>query len=345
MQKQIYITGLLFFCFSAGMLAQEADTTQDKKNELKFSGQLSAWAHVNANNPYPFYIGGRYIPKLNYKIPLKKTRLIDFEVSANIYGYAGIHFFDSATVDGNISPYRVWGRYSTKQFEFRAGLQKIDFGTAKILRALRWFDEIDPRDPLQLTDGVWGGLVRYYFLNNTNIWFWGLYGTDQPKGLELIGSNSSFPEFGGRLQTPIPGGEAGIAYHHRVADSQNLNEAVPSYNEIPENRIGLDAKWDLLVGLWFEAAWVTKNKEMAEFTNQEIFTLGTDYTFGIGGGLNVTLEHMLLALDENPFQFSRALILVVGRSASITNLRKVKVAYLVAIAIGAVRFGSRLITC
>ena len=117
---------------------------------------------------------------------MEKKRLIDFEASANIYGNAGIHFFDSASADGNISPYRVWGRYSTKQLEVRLGLQKINFGTATMLRALRWFDEVDPRDPLQLTDGVWGGLARYYFLNNTNIWIWVLYGTDRPKGMELM---------------------------------------------------------------------------------------------------------------------------------------------------------------
>lgn len=305
MTKAAYIFGHVLLFIAFGVHAQKADSSDIGKNDLKFSGQLSAWAHFNPENPYPLYLGGRYIPQLNYKIPLKNKRLIDFEASANIYGNAGIHFFDSTSADGNISPYRVWGRYSTKQFEVRLGLQKIDFGTATMLRALRWFDELDPRDPLQLTDGVWGGLVRYYFLNNTNIWIWGLYGSDKPKGMELIGSNSSFPELGGRIQTPIPRGEAGISYHHRVADSEDLNDMIPSYSEIPENRLGLDAKWDLVVGLWFEGAWVHKSKDMGSLTNQEIFTAGTDYTFGIGSGLNITLEHMLIAYDETAFQFSQ----------------------------------------
>ncbi|MCK5209464.1 MAG: hypothetical protein KAQ79_15625, partial [Cyclobacteriaceae bacterium] len=133
------------------------DSTSSVQTSLLFKGQLSSWAHFNPNNPYPLYLGGRYIPQVNYEIQFPKTKLIDFEASANIYGDVGIHFFDSASANGNISPYRIWARYSTEQLELRAGLQKIDFGTATMLRALRWFDQIDPRDPLRLTEGVWAG--------------------------------------------------------------------------------------------------------------------------------------------------------------------------------------------
>jgi hypothetical protein len=119
MNKLLYIIALVAF---VSLQAIGQDRTQKAGNLLIFSGQLSTWAHINTANPYPVYIGGRYIPQLNYKIPLAKERLIDFEASANIYGDAGIHFFDSASADGNISPYRVWGRYSTKQLEARAGL-------------------------------------------------------------------------------------------------------------------------------------------------------------------------------------------------------------------------------
>ena len=87
----------------------------------------------------------------------------------------------------------------------RGGLQKINFGSANLLRPLMWFDQIDPRDPLQLTDGVWGILGRYYFLNNANIWVWGLIGNDQRKGWEVIPSVKNKPEFGFRVQMPIPG--------------------------------------------------------------------------------------------------------------------------------------------
>lgn len=299
--KNIFVVILIICSFQ--LKGQEGKTKI--LHEFRIKGQLSTWGHINPDNPYPFYLGGRYIPQANYKIQLPKNRLFDFEVSANLSGQAGIHFFDSLSTFGNINTYRGWGRFSTEQLEIRFGLQKIDFGTATMMRALRWFDQVDPRDPLRLTEGVWAGLTRYYFLNNVNIWVWGLYGNKNPKGMEIIKTNSSIPEFGGRVQFPVPLGEAALSYHHRVADSRGMSELIPSYSKIQENRIGLDAKWDLFVGVWIEAVWVTKNKNMGMFTNQEIMTLGTDYTFGVGSGLNVTLEHMLLAYDEKAFEFNQ----------------------------------------
>ncbi len=300
MNKQHYIF-IFFVILSIQTLGQE--NASDFKTQFEFKGQLSTWGHFNPDNPYPLYLGGRYIPQANYELQFPKNQLIDFEVSANFMGQTGVHFFDSISADGKINTYRVWGRYSTEQLELRFGLQKIDFGTAMMMRALRWFDQVDPRDPLRLTEGVWAGLGRYYFLNNVNIWFWGLYGNKNPKGMEIIKTNSSIPEFGGRIQFPVPLGEAAFSYHHRIADSENISEYIPSYSEIQENRIGVDAKWDLLVGIWLEAAWITKNKNLGILTNQEIMTLGTDYTFGVGSGLNVTLEHMFLSYDEIAFNF------------------------------------------
>lgn len=301
MKIKYFILVIIFTLFFSYLRGQE--NAVNPKKEFYFKGQLSSWGHINPNNPYPFYLGGRYIPQVNYEIKLPESGLFDFEVSANISGQAGIHFFDSLSTDGKISAYRAWGRYSTEQLEVRFGLQKIDFGTAMMMRALRWFDQVDPRDPLRLTEGVWAGLGRYYFLNNVNIWIWGLYGNKNPKGMEIIKTNSSVPEFGGRIQLPVPLGETGISYHHRVADSRGFSEFIPAFKEIQENRIGLDAKWDLLVGFWLEAAWINKNKNIGLFTNQEIMTLGTDYTFGIGSGLNVILEHMLFSYDETAFNF------------------------------------------
>jgi len=280
-----------------------AQNASSENHKINFKGLLSSWGHLNTKNPYPVYLGGRYIPQINYEIHTASSGLFDFEASANIYGQAGIHFFDYASTNGNINAYRLWGRYSTDQLEIRLGLQKIDFGTATMMRALRWFDQVDPRDPLRLTEGVWAGLGRYYFLNNVNIWFWTLYGNKNPKGMEIIKTNSSVPELGGRIQFPVPLGEAGLSYHHRVADSRGFSQEIPEFKKINENRIGIDAKWDVTVGLWLEAAWTGKNKDLGSFTNQEILMLGTDYTFGIGSGLNVMLEHMIFTFDEKAFNF------------------------------------------
>jgi len=273
------------------------------QDSLSFKGQASAWLNFNKGNKLPLYFGGRYIPQLNAIFPLKNDRKIDFEASLNINGSAGFNPFDSLRTSGRIKPYRLWVRYSTRQIELRAGLQKLNFGSASLLRPLMWFDQIDPRDPLKLTDGVWGILGRYYFLNNANIWLWGLYGNKNPRGWEPASTSNKYPEVGGRIQLPVPKGEAALTYHHRIADTRNLGELVPGFSHIPENRLGFDIKLDLLVGFWLEGSWVKKNKDLGLFTNQEIMNAGIDYTFGIGKGLYVIYEQLLAANDKNPFRF------------------------------------------
>lgn len=294
---------LHYFLLMSVLQAIGQDTSRTVSDSLIFTGQLSTWAHYNPSNELPLYIGGRYLPEINYGINLPNNRLIDFEVSANTYGSLGMSFSDSSHAEGNIKPYRVWARYSTSQLEIRAGLQKINFGSANILRPLMWFDQVDPRDPLQLTDGVWGILGRYYFLNNANIWLWGLYGNKNPKGWEIAPANRKYPEFGGRFQTPIPRGELGLSYHHRVADTRELDSLVPAYDEIPENRIGLDARFDYVIGCWFETTYTRKSMGLGIFTNQEVINLGVDYTFGLGNGLYGIFEQLIYSTDQEAYAF------------------------------------------
>ncbi|NPD44059.1 hypothetical protein [Lentimicrobium sp. S6] len=271
--------------------------------KLEFDGQLSLYGNYNPDSDLDVLLGGRYLPELNLKLPLKNSKAFDFQAAANIYGAYITHPFDSSWSDGNIKAYRAWGRYTTEQFELRVGLQKIDFGTAMLLRPLQWFDEIDPRDPLKFTNGVYAALARYYFLNNANIWIWGLYGNENPRGFELIPSQEKIPEFGGRVQYPIPRGEIAFTYHHRNADASDFSQ-LGLVEEIPENKFGIDGKWDVEVGLWFEAAYTQKTIDVGLLTHQTYTTLGTDYTFGLGNGLNVVVEHLVGALDEEAFEFS-----------------------------------------
>ncbi len=291
--------------FTGGTLIARNDSIA-KPDSLRFSGQISAWLHYNPSNSLPLMAGGRYIPQLNYQLFLPKHHMIDFEGSANIFGDIGLRPFDSTSSDGTIKPYRLWARYSSRQFEFRVGLQKINFGSATLLRPLMWFDQIDPRDPLHLTDGVYGALARYYFLNNANLWAWVLYGNNKPKGWEMMKTSKDIPEAGGRVQVPVPRGEAALSYHFRMADSRGLVDTIYQYAEIPENRLGLDAKFDLIIGCWVEASWVHKGRNVGIYTNQEIMNVGADYTFGIGNGLNVIYEQLLAAYDEKPFEFSQS---------------------------------------
>jgi len=247
--------------------------------------------------------GVRYIPQFNFGHRWNDKSLFDLEASANLFGNVGVRFFDKSEFSGDIKPYRLWARYSTNQFELRAGLQKINFGSASLLRPLMWFDQIDPRDPLKLTDGVWGLLARYYFLNNANIWLWGLYGNENLKGWETIRSKKNIPEFGGRFQVPVPKGEAGLSYHHRVADGTTVPDSITEADNIPENRFGFDVKFDMIVGWWIETSWSNYNAETGNYRNQEAINLGVDYTFGIGNGLTIVYEQLIASVDQNPFEF------------------------------------------
>lgn len=293
---------MIFFLllFVSVLFGQEPGTDVDsvsgtEKNPVQFrySGQLSGWGQFTPDLQTKGWMGGRYLPQVNLDIPLKNRKLIDFEASANLFGDIGIRTFDHLSADGQVKPYRAWSRFSSTRTEIRLGLQKINFGSAQMFRPLMWFDTMDPRDPLQLTDGVWGGLFRYYSPGNSTFWLWSLYGNDKRKGWEIFPSSRSFPEVGGRAQIPISHGEGAVSYHFRKADPQ-----ISVLEDISENRFGFDLRFDVFVGLWLEGSWTNLNRDAGDFSNQQMLTLGTDYTFGIGNGLNATFEQFFYSYSE-----------------------------------------------
>jgi roadblock/LC7 domain-containing protein len=267
---------------------------------LGIKGQAIGWTTLNPAEPFQAQVGLRYIPELSFTLPAGNYT-IDGKFSANLWG-SGMYQGDSITLDEQLSPYRMWVRFSSDQFELRAGLQKINFGSAQMFRPLMWFDRIDPRDPLQLTDGVYGLLARYYFLNNANIWLWGLYGDDKIKGWELIPSLKNSIEYGGRVQLPFFTGELAATYHHRSADpSAILPDSITMGKQAAENRIALDTKVDLLVGLWAEASLIHQDLSFTTQKYKTMLNMGMDYTFGLGSGLNVMTEAFGYLQGEHPF--------------------------------------------
>ncbi len=271
-----------------------------------FSGQMSVWSNINIKNQHPVWVGARFIPQANYGFELANGKLLDFEASANINGSASISMSKPWATDGKIKPYRAWARYSGNQFELRLGLQKINFGSAAMLRPLMWFDQMDPRDPLQLTDGVWGILGRYYFLNNANIWLWGLYGDQGPSTWEVGKTTARTPELGGRLQLPVWRGEAGLSAHHRWVDTRSFAPFMPGFEKLPETRLGLDAKLDLEVGLWVEASLISKHQNFGMLTHQHMLNTGIDYTFGLGNGINAMIENLWFAPGSEMFSWDES---------------------------------------
>lgn len=267
---------------------------------LGFKGQAIGWTTLNPAEPFQTQAGLRYIPGLSFSLPTGKYT-IDGELSANIWG-SGTYQGDSIFLDEQLSPYRMWVRFSGDQFELRAGLQKINFGSAQMFRPLMWFDRIDPRDPLQLTDGVYGLLARYFFLNNANIWLWGLYGEDKIKGWELIPSLKNSIEYGGRVQLPFYTGEVAATYHHRTADpTVVLPDSITLGDHAAENRLALDTKVDLLVGLWAEAALIHQDLSFTEQKYKTMLNAGMDYTFNLGNGLNLMAEGFGYLQGDKPF--------------------------------------------
>jgi hypothetical protein len=284
--------------FHPPVRAQELGVNE-QATEYGIRGQAIGWGVASRMDRWRGQAGIRYIPELSYLAPVKDKYTFEAEFSLNAYG-SGLYWSKDSTVwDGKIKPYRAWLKFSGDQFEVRAGLQKINFGSASMLRPLMWFDQIDPRDPLQLTDGVYALLGRIYFLNNANIWIWGLLGNDRQKGWEFIPSVKNVPEFGGRVQIPVERGELGTTYHYRVANAgkvYTLNHGEKT--EIREKRLALDGKFDLGVGLWFEAVMVHQEIHLPELRYRRMLNLGMDYTFGLGNGLNMMTEVVTFGTSE-----------------------------------------------
>ncbi len=258
---------------------------------VTLNGQFSGWLTGNEESPV-LQSGFRYMPDVFIQKTLGSRFIADAEISFNTYATGNFNSWKIRDTEGKLKPYRLWVRFAGNQFEARLGLQKINFGSATLFRPLMWFDRIDPRDPLKLTDGVHGLLLRYYFQNNANMWLWGLYDNNDLKGWETAPTEDNGIEFGGRLQIPILTGEAGITYHHRKADFSQLPllSSLSNKNLVDENRFAFDGKWNVKIGLWFEGTMIRRNTDIALMKYQRLWTVGADYTFGIGNGLYVMTE-------------------------------------------------------
>ena len=112
-----------------------------------------------------------------------------------------------------------------------------------------------------------------------------MFGTDQWK-----------PEVGGRYQMPVGTGQMGLSTHYRKVHVPNLVSSIPNNDfSLNEQRIGLDGKWDVGIGLWFESSVTLTDKKNyvipTVFSVQDTWNLGADYTIGLFNGLGVTVEY------------------------------------------------------
>ena len=281
--------------------------------KFEFDGQLMGQSNVSTSKNTTTFIGTRYLPVLNFNTKSDSIlSTFSIEVSGNL-NFSRLSIPNKEIeIQSSIDPYRIWLRYQINKWEFRAGLQKIDFGVAQLLRPIQWFNQIDPRDPLGLTNGVYGLLVRHYFKNNSNLWLWGLYGNKKQRGFDALPTIKNMPEYGGRFQTFVPKGEAAISYNYRKAGLIESNDL--SGYETPEHRIGFDLKLDLGFGLWTETTYIHKLKNIGLLTNQFLLNLGIDYTFAIGNGLTFSKEYLYYKSTDNEINES------IDRGISALNL-------------------------
>ncbi len=70
---------------------------------------------------------------------------------------------------------------------------------------------------------------------------------------------------------------------------------------VPEDRFAVDGKWDLGVGVWFEGSLTHQRTPLLPLTYQRALTLGMDYTFGLGRGLNAVAEQFWLESSASAF--------------------------------------------
>ncbi|NQU05841.1 MAG: hypothetical protein HQ568_07095 [Calditrichaeota bacterium] len=250
--------------------------------ELELRGQVSAWSsETNASDLWRNNSGVRYIPRFSVEHSLSDDLSIGGDIALN--GYWSVESENEPLAE--VELYRLKLQLTSNQSDLRLGLQKINFGPGQLLRPLMWFDYIDPRDPLKMTDGVWGARFRRFFSNNANLWAWVLYGNEEIRGNDEHATTEHEPEFGVAFQYPVPRGEVGVSTHHR--------QAVASYTKpsFTENRLALDGRWDVLIGLWFEAAIIERRTKTIPEKWLKFAMIGTDFTFGIGNGLYMLCEH------------------------------------------------------
>lgn len=322
---------------TADIIASATESSDEpnpgRKRKLSLNGQAVIWSTLSFQNPFVLQPGGRFVPTLLGDFSMGKHSRFDFEASLNINGT--LTFTNNQVIDSTfaLKPYRIWLRYSNDHSEVRLGLQKINFGSAKMFRPLMWFDGLDVRDPLQLTNGVYGALGKYFFENNANIWAWALVGNHEPKGFEVWGSQTWLPEIGGRFEIPLGPGEIGLAMHSRQIDlnvptlnpywqSLGLDPVTLGKNRMQEGRLGFNGKWDLGVGVWVEGSlnFVEENPYVPSQT--DMLNAGLDYTIPVGSGLGLTLEYFRyhsLSSDYLPGNDMHLLGLMANYPLSITD--------------------------
>jgi hypothetical protein len=76
---------------------------------------------------------------------------------------------------------------------------------------------------------------------------------------------------------------------------------------VPEMRLGLDGKWDIGPGVWFEGTYTFAELPVADLRHTRMLTLGADYTLGLGNGLTLMAEQFFYQYGQTMVKSSKSL--------------------------------------
>lgn len=262
---------------------------QEKQWDYIFKGQLSGYgSYTTSMTQSTFPTNFRYLPELNFNFYHGSTRLgFDLGPQASIMT-KGLKNHES-----RLDPYRTVIRLDSPRDQFRLGLQKINFGPGQVLRLLQWFDEVDIKDPLSLSPGVWAAMYRRFMTARLDLRIWVVH--DQETPLRKL-YNPLFPDtkskpldLGGRMEILTGSGTIGISMH--ALDPLELTDT------FQEMRSALDGRWDMGIGFWFESILSRTTLPGSKVITAEAVMAGSDYTLGIGNGLYTSVEVALWFTD------------------------------------------------
>ncbi len=221
-----------------------------------------------------------YIPIFSAYYELSQDRMIDLEW-AYLFGRS---YIGDSLQEHHEKAYRGWLRYLTQGIDARLGLQKVSFGPSRLLRPLAWFDTIDPEDPKDQTVGVEAFRLRVFPPNSLVLWSW------------IMKGKSDTLSYGGRAEISTHIGEWGFTFHQDPIKTSQLIGQYPYQVMIagPHARVGVDYRYDGLLGFWFEGAgFIAEKQNKFNKIRYTLMTLGGDYTLPISTGLLIMSETLL----------------------------------------------------
>jgi hypothetical protein len=250
-----------------------------RADSFVYNGELAALTTVerDTDDQLAGTASLRYLPQLEKSWHVTGFTGLRTEMAGVVRG--SIARTDELTGDFELDLYRCWLRLDRPSWELRAGLQKLNFGPARLLRVLRWFDTVNPGDPTGYTKGVTGLSLRVTPTPRSTLRGWMLI---DDSDTQLLETRRSTVAGGGRIQLPLGRGELALTGHTRLLKDSGR-----------ENRIALDGSWDLGVGLWFESL-LQHNENVEQAPWSSLTCCGLDYTFDWGNGLHL-LSELLVA--------------------------------------------------